>query len=154
MRLSNLLESEDEFSEMSMADGLDMLIDLLEEDELNSKEVGIIAKMFELLDEQMEDEDELEEAKTLTQHSNTASKRMATFKKSPAGERIKNRIAQRKYRRRPEVKTKRRKKAARQKTCGKNQTAQLSHHNGSSYVCKIKDRLRSKLMARVARIYG
>ncbi|RLC47052.1 MAG: hypothetical protein DRH57_04790 [Candidatus Cloacimonadota bacterium] len=155
MRLSNLLESEEEFGEMSIADGLDMLIDLLEEDELNSKEVSIITKMFELLDEEMEDEDdeELEEAKTLTQHSNTANKRMASFKKSPAGERIRNRIKQRKYRRKPEVKTKRRKKAARQKTCGKNQTAQLSMRGGSSYACKIKDRLRSKLMKRVSRMY-
>jgi len=158
MRLSNLLESEKDFSEMSLADGLDMLIDLLEEDELNSKEVGIIAKMFELLDEEMEDEDDededLEEAKTLTQHSNTESKRMASFKKSPAGERIINRIKQRKYRRLPYVKVKRRKKAARQKTCGKNQTAQLTMKGGSSYACKIKDRLRSKLMKRVSRIYG
>jgi hypothetical protein len=62
MRLSNLLETEEEFGEMSIADGLDMLIDLLEEDALNSKEVGIIADMFELLDEEMKDEDDLEDA--------------------------------------------------------------------------------------------
>lgn len=164
MRLRDLTESEDEFGEMSISDGLDMLIDLLEEDELNAKEIGIITKMFELLDEEMEeDEDEesmsieeepMDEAKTLTQHSNTESKRMASFKKTPAGERIKNRIKQRKYRRRPEVKTKRRKKAARQKTCGKNQTAQLTMKGGTSYACKIKDRLKSKLMKRVSRIYG
>ena len=162
MRLKKLIENEneEEFSEMSLADGLDMLIDLLEEDELSSNEVGIISKMFELLDEEMDDDEEesdydsLEEAATIVQHSKTAEKRLATFKKTAAGERIKKRIQQRRYRRKPEVKTKARRRAARQKTCGKNQTAQLSRHNSSSYVCKIKDRLRSKLMARVARIYG
>lgn len=166
MRLMSLVErkiQKDEFEDMTLADSLEIVIDLLDAGDLSEREQDIVADMLDKLDNvedipdseyEDEDADEMMEAKTIAQHSNTAEKRMATFEKTPAGERIKNRIKQRRYRRKPQVKTRARRRAARQSTCGKNQTAQLSKKGGSSYVCKIKDRLKSKLMKRVARIYG
>ncbi len=162
MKLAEIIESQnktDEFEDMTLADSLELVIELLDAGDMSKREQDIISEMLDKLDDVMDvpdsDEDEdLDEAKTLTQHSDTEEKRVATFKKSSAGERIKNRIRQRRYRRKPEVKTKTRRRAARQKTCGKNQSAQLSKKGGSSYMCKIKDRLKSKLMKRVARLYG
>lgn len=162
MKLAEIIESKtDEFEDMTLSDSLEIVIELLDAGDMSKREQDIISEMLDKLDDVMdipddeyEDDEDLEEAKTLTQHSDTEEKRVATFKKSSAGERIKNRIRQRRYRRKPEVKTRARRRAARQKTCGKNQTAQLGKKGGSSYMCKIKDRLKSKLMKRVARLYG
>lgn len=180
MKLAAIIEGKketDEFEDMTLSDSLELVIELLDAGDMSKREQDIISEMLDKLDDVMdipdseyeyeyeydeddeddendEDDEDLEETTTITQHADTEEKRVASFKKSSAGERIKNRIRQRRYRRRPEVKTRARRRAARQKTCGKNTTAQLTQAGGSSYVCKIKDRLRSKLMKRVSRIYG
>ena len=75
------------------------------------------------------------------------------MEKSSMSDRIKNRIYQRRYRRRSDVKMKARRKAAVQKRCKGNQSAQLTAPGSSSYTCKLKDKFRSKLMKRVAKRY-
>lgn len=151
MRIEKLFEDVDDdiFDEMTLGDSLLLLAELADNEELSEDDLDIIEAMFDELD----GDDELDEAQTLVQHGDKENERTATFTKAKASDRIKNRIKQRIYRRRGDVKLKAKKKAARQKTCGKNQTAQLTKKGGTSYSCRIKNRFKSKLMKRVKRMY-
>jgi len=142
---------DDELEDMTIGDGLLMLVELADEDQLTDREIDIIEEMFDKLDDP--DEDDLEEAQTIAQHGDKENERKATFTKAKSSDRIRNRIKQRIYRRKGDVKMKAKRKAARQKTCGKNQTAQLARKGGTSYSCRLKNRFRSKLMKRVKRMY-
>ena len=156
MRLRALLEKTDDLKDMDLSDALFVLSEMVEDDKLSDKEIEIIEDMFDRIFDEEDDEIEkiLDEAE-ITTHANTDNKRSATFKKTKMSNRIKNRLYQRKYRKRSDVKMKAKKRAAAQKRCkGKNRSAQLSRSGSSTFVCKLKDRFRSKLMKRVFKRYG
>lgn len=156
MRIINLLENtRDELKDMELSDALFVLSEMANDDKLTNKEVSIIEDMFDrFFDEEDDETNDLKEAE-ITTHGDTATKRKADFKKSSMSDRIKNRIYQRRYRRRSDVKRKLKKKAEVQKRCrGKNMTAQLSRPGASTYVCKLKNKFKSKLMKRVAKRYN
>lgn len=155
MKLHDLIEKKiDELSEMNLSDALFVLSEMAEDDKLTYKEISIIEDMFDRLFNEVKDNDTFNEAEIVS-HGDTEKKRSADFKKSSMTSRIKNRIYQRRYRKRPNVKMKAKKKALVQKRCrGKNMTAQLSGPGSSTYVCKLKNKFRSKLMKRVAKRYN
>ena len=163
MRLNQLIENEIEglnaalLDEIDLSDALEILADMIDDDKLSEKEIMIIEDMFERLfdeeDDEIEIEEDLDEA-DIVDHAETVGDRGVMFKKTKAADRIKNRIYQRRYRRRANVKLKAKKRAAAQKRCkGKNRTAQLIKPGSTTYVCKLKNRFRSKLMKRVAKRY-
>lgn len=165
MRLYNLVENDipnldgDTLEDMDLSDALEILADMVDDDKLSEREIEIIEDMFERLfneeddDIEMEDDEDLSEA-DIVDHADSAEDRGASFIMSKAADRIRNRVYQRRYRRRADVKMKARKRAAAQKKCkGKNRTAQLAKEGSTTYVCKLKNRFKSKLMKRVAKRY-
>jgi len=164
MRLYNLVENEvtpdldgETLEDMDLSDALEILADMVDDDKLSEREIEIIEDMFERLfdeeDDEIEMEEELDEA-NIVDHADSKQDRGASFLKSKAADRIRNRVYQRRYRRRADVKMKAKKRAAAQKRCkGKNRTAQVAKPGSTTYVCKLKNRFRSKLMKRVAKRY-
>lgn len=154
MRINDLKESEeldsDILDEMELSDALFILSEMADDDKLSDKEIQIIEEMLEKI---LEEDDEIIEETRITDHADTKDERTASFSKRGMSSRIKNRIYQRRYRRRSDVKIKARKKSIVQKRCKGNKTAQLSKPGSTTYVCKLKNRFRSKLMKRVAKRY-
>jgi len=151
MRINNLIESKkletDDFVDMTLSDALFVLSEMAEDDKLSLKEIDIIEEMFERLVEEEIDE-------SIVDHGDTQNKRLSTFKKTKSSDRIKNRLAARKLRRTASYKMKLKKRAEKEKHCKGNTTAQLSKPGASTYVCKPKNKFRSKLMKLVARRYN
>ncbi len=161
MRLNSLFESDEQtesLDDMDLSDALFVLSEMLEDDRLSEKEIEIIEEMFDRLFSEEEDaielESDLDEA-AIVDHADTKNERSASFKATPMGDRLKNRIAQRRYRRSAKYKALAKKKALIAKRCkGKNRSVQLAGEGSKSYVCKLKDKFRSKLMKRVAQRYN
>lgn len=164
MRLNHLAENEnpeldsDLLEEIDLSDALEILADMVDDDKLSEKEIEIIEDMFDRLFDEEDDEIELDEEDLdeadIVDHADSVGNRGVMFKKSKAADRIRTRVYQRRYRRRSDVKMKAKRRAAAQKRCkGKNRTAQLSKPGSTTYVCKLKNRFRSKLMKRVAKRY-
>lgn len=158
MKLQKLFElteyDSETLSDMDLSDALYVLSEMVEDDKLTENEILIIEDMFDkLLNEENDDFEYLEEAE-IHDHGDTAKKRTANFEKAPMTDRIQNRIYQRRYRKRSDVKMRAKKRAAVQKRCKGNMTAQVSRPGSSSYTCKLKDKFRSKLMKRVAQRYN
>lgn len=157
MRIRDLLENDltdtDDFDDMDLSDALFMLAEMVDDDKLSEKEVEVIEEMFEKLFA-LESLDDMSEA-IISDHGATEEERKASFQKTSLSDRLKNRIYQRRYRRSAEVKARERKKALIAKRCkGKDRSVQLSAPNSSSYVCKLKNKFRSKLMRMVAKRYN
>lgn len=166
MRLKNLFESDDvidtteNLDDMDLSDALFVLSEMVDDDKLTDKEIEIIEEMFDRLFEEeeddvtLDDEEDIDEA-VIADHGDTHGDRHATFKKTSMSDRLKNRIYQRRYRKNSKVKARAKKRALIAKRCkGKNRSVQLAGPGSSSYVCKLKDRFRSKLMQRVAKRYN
>jgi len=153
MRMSSLFESDPKdvtLDDIDLTDALYILSMMADDEKLNNREMMIISEMLE----QLLEGDELHEA-DIVDHADTEEKRMATFAASPASERIRNRLYQRRYRNRSDVKMLARKRAAVEKRCkDPNRSAQLVAPGSTTFACKIKDRMRSKLMQRVSQRYG
>lgn len=165
MRLYKLIESTveniEEFEDMDISDALYILAEMAEDGKLSEKEESIIEEMLERIFDEEDDEIEMEEVSSeeldeaeISTHADTAEERLSHFEKASMEERIKNRIYQRRYRRQSDVKMKAKKKAAVQKRCGKNKTAQLVKKGSLTFACKLKNRFRSKLMKRVMQRYA
>lgn len=162
MRLKTLFTeinlNSEEFKEMELADALYVLADMAEDEKLSEKEMDIVEDMLERLfveekdDIPLDDDEDLDEA-TIVDHSNTAEDRMASFKINNMANRIRTRIYQRRYRRLSHVKMRAKRRALANKRCGKNSSAQVSQPGATTFVCKLKDKYRSKLMKRVAKRY-
>lgn len=159
MRINKLFEEKaiDDIDDMEISDALFVLSEMADDDKLTDKEIEIIEEMFDrLFDEENDDVDldeDLSEAE-IRQHADSKGERLANFNKSKMSDIIRNRIYQRRYRRRADVKMKAKKRSAAAKRCkGKNRSAQLSKPGSTTYVCKLKNRFRSKLMKRVAKRY-
>ena len=160
MRIKDLFESalDDVYIEdMDLSDALYVLAEMMDDDKLSEKEVEIIEEMFDRLFSEEDDYINIEynlEETIISDHGDTEDERSATFKKSSMSDRIKNRIYQRRYRKSSTAKMKARKRAQASKRCkGKNRSVQLSAPGSNTFVCKLKDKFRSKLMQRVAKRY-
>lgn len=159
MRLKNLFESDaelvdDNFEDMDLSDALFVLSEMVDDDTLSEKEIEIIEEMFDRLFSEESDDIELDES-AIVDHGDTKEERNASFQSTPMGERLRNRIAQRRYRKSSKYKALAKKKALIAKRCkGNNRSVQLAGKDSKSYVCKLKDKFRSKLMKRVAQRYN
>lgn len=159
MRINDIFESKkidnDDLNDMDLSDALFVLSEMVDDEKMSEQELSIIEDMFERLFEEENDAIATINEANITDHADTKKDRSGAFKKSKMSDRIKKRIYSRRYRKRSDVKMKAKKRAAVQKRCkGKNRSAQLSRPGSTTYVCKLKNRFRSKLMKRVAKRYG
>lgn len=162
MRLKKLFETDESESlkDMDLSDALYVLSEMVEDDRLSEKEIEIIEDMFDRLFSEESDEIEIDDTvaemveSTIVDHGDEKHERSATFTSTPMSDRLQNRIKQRKYRRSAKYKALAKKKALIAKRCkGGNRSVQVSREGSGSYVCRLKDKFRSKLMKRVAQRY-
>jgi hypothetical protein len=155
MRINALFETKSTdmpFEDMQFSDALYLLTMMADDGKLTNHEMSIIEEMLEKL---LDENEELNEGHSFDSEYDYDGKKEKVnyYDLASRSYKIRAIMRQRKFKKERDTKLQAIKQARVQKTCKNGATAQLIYPNTSTYVCRLKDVIKHRLMQRVARSY-